>query len=361
MSGWNSQIIRIDELTAAQQGLWRALQAQDRTLSSPYFTLDFAQHMSRVRSDTAVVVLSRNGTTRGFLPLHLPASGLARPLGGPMGDHHGLICDDVDIDLASLLPSPVSVFKFHGALASQSAFTSLVTGAREPSWVVDLSVGYTAYRAQIRKNHANQARSLASRERRLEALGERVRFRANDRRPDMLHRLIRMKREQYAATGANDVFRVDWSNRLLENLHAQTEGSLRGVLSTLEIDDKLVAAHFGIKSQTDLHYWFPVYNPEFSRYGPGLQLILRIAENAQALGIEAIHFGPGDFDYKRNLANDRFDVVRGQFARPSLVGAGVLGLQAADQLARSLPLGRLSDWPGKAWRRIDTWSALHAF
>jgi CelD/BcsL family acetyltransferase involved in cellulose biosynthesis len=353
-------MLRVDALTARQREAWSALRRSNFALASPYFSLEFAEVMAGVREDTRVLAVSRNGSPAAFLPLQLSRSGIARPIGGPLGDHHGLVTDDPGFDLdACLAGAGFGIFAFHGALADQTAFARHCDGPPEISWMSDLRGGYDQFIADCTEADAKAMRNIRSRQRKLEAL-EDVTIRIDDRRPEVFDRLIAAKREQYRRTRALDVFAGPWAREAIDEIFARRTPALAGQLSTLEIGGRLAAAHFGMRSQTVLHYWFPVYWPEFSSLGPGLSLYLEIARHAAETGIETIHLGPGEYDFKRRLSNAGFGVVSGQILRPSLTRTLVAAGMGLDQVARSLPLGRVSHWPGKAIRRFDRWVAVHA-
>jgi len=358
---YSADIVSPGSLTARQKAAWTAMRTGNRGLASPYFTLEFTDVMAAARTDTRVMTVSRNGAPAGFLPLHLSRSGVARPIGGPLGDHHGLITDTPDLDLKPLLGrAGFGVLAFHGALADQTAFLEGCDGPPEVSWVSDLSAGYDAFIADCTAADAKAMRNIRARQRKLEALDAEVTIRIDDRRPEALSALIAAKREQFHRTHALDAFAVPWTRKVIDTLFRTRTPELAGCLSTLEIDGKLAAAHFGMRSETVLHYWFPVFWPEHAKLGPGLSLFLEMAHALSQDGITAIHLGPGEYDFKRRLSNAGFGVVTGQIRRPSLTNGIVTAGRRIDRFARRLPLGRMSAWPGKAIRRIDKWAAIHA-
>ncbi|RKR03158.1 GNAT family N-acetyltransferase [Maricaulis maris] len=357
-----TDIVTLDGIGAAERQVWNGFREQNRSLASPYFSLDFVEAVARRRQDTRIAILHRNGTIAGFLPLHLSRSGVARPIGGPLGDHHGLITTTPDLDVeAALAGSGFGILNYHGALADQASFARGSTAPAEISWVSDLSSGYDSFLDDCAREDAKAMRNIRARQRKLAELGDRVVFRLDDRRPDALRAVIETKREQYRRTNALDVFVASWARHLIEDLFDTDTSEFAGMLSTVEIDGQLAAAHFGMRSDTVLHYWFPVYRPEFSKLGPGLTLYLEIARHLADQGVREIHLGPGDYDFKRRLSNAGFGVVGGRLQRPSLAHALVRTGQAIDSMAQALPLGRVSNWPGKAFRRLDRWAAVHAF
>jgi CelD/BcsL family acetyltransferase involved in cellulose biosynthesis len=129
--------------------------------------------------------------------------------------------------------------------------------------------------------------------------------------------VVELKREQYAVTGARDYFaepdRMDLLTRLLH-----TRGSeFSGILSTLHVGPNLVAAHFGIRSGSVLHWWFPVYDPAYSALGPGWMLLRELVSASPALGINRIDLGRGDDEYKRRAKTGEVMVSQGVVSRSS--------------------------------------------
>lgn len=358
---FSADIVTVDALTARQRAAWTAMQAGNFALASPYFALAFTEIMAAARTDTRVLAVSRNGAPAAFLPLQMSRFGVARPIGGPLGDHHGLVTDDPDLDLEPLLGrAGFGMLAFHGALADQTAFLKHCDGPPEVSWVSDLSAGYDAFIADCTAADAKAMRNIRARQRKLDALDGDVVIRLDDRRPEALDALIAAKRAQFHRTRALDVFAVPWTRKVVDDLFARHEPDLAGVLSTLEIDGQLAAAHFGMRSQSVLHYWFPVFWPEHAALGPGLSLFLAMAQGLSQDGITAIHLGPGEYDFKRRLSNAGFGVVSGQIRRPTLVSGLAAAGDRVDRFARSLPVGRYASWPGRALRRLDKWVAVHA-
>jgi CelD/BcsL family acetyltransferase involved in cellulose biosynthesis len=353
------EITRIDALTSAQCEAWRAFQAQNQALASPYFSLEFAQAVADVRQDTAALVITQNGTLRGFLPLHLSRTGVARPLGGPLGDHHGVISDDNQLNpLAALKSAGLKALSFEGALADQTGLATQMSET-QPSWAVDLSAGYEAWLADRQRADAKAMRNIRARRRKLEDTASELVVRVDDRREAVFDALFELKREQYRRTRAVDVFVAPWARHLVKDMfHTQTP-EFGGLLSTLEIDGQMAAAHFGIRSQHVLHYWFPVFDHQFAKFGPGLHLFMEIAQQLESEGIQQIHLGPGAMDFKKRLANTSFEIGRGQWAQPSLTAAMLNMGQRVDQWAKGLPLGPAALWPGKALRRLDTLAAVY--
>ena len=358
-SAITTELVPLAGLTTAQRAAWRGMRAENPALASPYFALEFADLIADRRTDTQALVLTRKGRTVGFLPMQLSSWGVARPLGGPLGDHHGLITDDHDLELgAALHGGPVSVFCYHGVPAGQTG-SATVASQIEPSWSVDLSQGCDAWLEGRRLVDAKAMRNIRARQRKLTESGLEITYRLDDRRPEALAATFANKREQYRRTSAFDVFIAGWARALINDLFEHQTPQLRGCLSTLEINGELAAAHFGMQSETVLHYWFPVFWPQYAQFGPGLLLFLEMAREMAANGVDTIHLGPGDMDFKHKLANTSFDIASGRIEQPSLAATLIAAGAGMDAFARKLPIGRMARWPGKALRRLDTLAAAY--
>ncbi len=79
------------ELSVEEIAAWRAITAAHPAFASPLLGPDFALAVGAVRADARVAVWRRDGEAVGFLPHHLKASGLARPIGAPLSDYHALV------------------------------------------------------------------------------------------------------------------------------------------------------------------------------------------------------------------------------------------------------------------------------
>lgn len=352
---------RAQALGDPERAAWRTLQHASPVLASPYFSLGFLDAVAAARRDTRVLVIREKGVIKGFLPLHRGAMGHARPLGGPLGDHHGFIAaPDAHFDLETVLrKAGLKVFDFFGALGTQSAFRQHAQQI-DGSWVIDLSDGYDAWIAARSAIEPKAFRNLRARRRKLEDETSSFTFRTDDTRPEVLAKALEWKSAQYRRTGHFDVFSVEWTRKLIAALVGGGLDNAGGLVSSLEIDGRLAAVHVGMRSAHVLHYWFPVYDPEFSKLGPGLNLLLEVARSLAADGVNEIHLGPGEYDFKRELASWQFPLMAGYAAAPSLAGAARRLADRIEHLSERLPLGAVSTLPGRAFRRIDRFAAFRA-
>ncbi|MCX5688591.1 MAG: GNAT family N-acetyltransferase, partial [Planctomycetota bacterium] len=161
------------------------------------------------------------------------------------------------------------------------------------------------------------------------------------------------KSQQCTQTDSIDVFGVEWSRQLMRNLLETNLSEFGGVLSTLRANGRLIAAHMGMRSDKIWHYWFPSYDHGFAQYSPGLVLLLRMAEAAQALGVSAIDLGKGDSFYKGRLANAEVALLEGRIEVPAIATSLRAMWRAAERWTDSGPTGRIIGAPIRAWRRWE--------
>jgi CelD/BcsL family acetyltransferase involved in cellulose biosynthesis len=354
----DAELIHPDALSAQDRAAWVEARTSDARLGSPYFALGFLDAVAAVRRDTRVLRVRGEDGTVSFLPMQAGPFGHARALGGPLGDHHGLIGAPLDHDAlsAALRGAGVSVYDHHGALGMQPGFTGLADG----SWVCDLSQGFEALMRRRKKLGGNTARNIFAASRKLSEHG-RLSFRFEDDRPEVLEQLFAWKSAQYRNSRFFDVFSVDWTRSLLRRLLASgPSADARGVLSSLEVDGRLVAVHFGLMDAQVMHYWFPAYDADWARQGPGNALLTHILEALATRGVTELHLGPGDFRTKEAMGCWQFPVVRGCVSGGGVVAAARAAAEAIERRAEALPLGRVSQWPGKAFRRIDVITAFRS-
>jgi CelD/BcsL family acetyltransferase involved in cellulose biosynthesis len=334
-SALTAEILRVEELGAAEQQLWRTWQRADPALNSPFFAYEYVRAVGEVHPGARLAVLVRGGEIRAFLPFQHPgrlarALGFAEPVGGPMTDAVGAIAaPGFETTSRELL---------RATRLSSFLFTHLVAGQRrcglqaeqiDPGLAIDLTAAADYWeRLQLRRRGVVE--ELSRRRRRAaEELGPLI-FTSNSPAPEqMLERLIELKVAQYRRTGTADALGPEWRRQLLRRLVRLRSPHCAGVLSTLEAGGRVIAAHFGLRSGPVLHYWFPVYDPEFSRFSPGRLLLAAIIDAAPAQGVSRIERGLGTAPVKRDFANAEVAYGRGLLLDHGLRGGAVkLGLAA---------------------------------
>lgn len=345
-------------LPAADRKAWLEFRRNRPSLSSPYFSLDWCDAVHAARGDLKVVRISHAGEFQGLLPFHNGRLGALRPAGGPMSDVHGFVCGpSARIDPESLVVAlGARTFRFTGAPCDDPALAFSASPA--DGFSLDLSEGYEAYLTRRTGAEPKAFRNLRSRQRRLD--GRVVEFNADDRDPAALAALIDLKRDQYRRTRQIDVFRPEWTRRLAADIFVRPAGrNLRGRLSTLRVDGRLAAGHFGLEADGVLHYWFTVFDPAFATVSPGVILLQRIAEAVAAQGVTRIDLGGGDYRFKQEFADLRTPLCAGLIRGRTLLSGAAHGAGALARGIETLPIGNLASAPRRALLRLDRLISFH--
>ncbi|MFL6143613.1 MAG: GNAT family N-acetyltransferase [Labedaea sp.] len=310
-------VVRFDALSGRELDAWHTLLAANPALDSPYFHPGFAAAVHASGRQVDVVVSTTGGTVTGLLAGHRDGA-LLRPVGWPGADFQGPVrAPGTAFPARAMLTGGVRGFAFDHLL---DGFTEFEPGVetRRASPLVDTSGGLDGYLGRASrsgKDNVGQARRRARKAER--DLGE-VRFVADNPDQALLDRVIELKRAQYAATGARDYFAAPDRADLLGALLRTRDTAFGGILSTVHAGPHLIAAHFGMRAGSVLHWWFPVYDPEFGHLAPGWILLRELIAASPALGLTRIDLGRGDDEYKRRAKTGEVTVCQGMLTRGSV-------------------------------------------
>ena len=319
----SGRVIAPRELADSERALWRSMCERDSVLGNPFYCLQFPEAVADCGIDVRVCVIEWEGQTVGYFPFQFKNAltrwlAAAERVGEEMSDYCGLVATStLTVDAAKLLQlSRLSSFSF-SHLDQEQRRHGLSGEKSEIGLQSRMERGGISYWQELCTRDAGLARDTRRRTRGLvEKLGP-LRFEFKRRGPHgALEHLIHAKREQYARTQTPDALAEPWKRKLLHRLADVQEPGFEGVLSTLYAGDTWLASHFGIRSPTVLHHWFPVYNPDMSRYAPGRLLNRFLIEAADTYGFSVIDFGAGDSPAKRDFANASHDFTRGRWQRP---------------------------------------------
>jgi CelD/BcsL family acetyltransferase involved in cellulose biosynthesis len=348
------------ELTPEHVTRWSAIHLANPSLASPYFAPEFVQVTASARDDVRVSILEDDAGVVGFFPFQGGSDGPAHPVAGRMSDFHGIIASDaLTWDAPTLLRSSgLSGWRFDHLLASQEPLRRF-HWTEAPSPYIDLADGFEAYRQQRKDAGSREIEQILYKARKAERrLGPlRFEFQASDEAP--FAALLRWKAQQYRATGQQDITAIPWIVRFLDRIrHARGE-RFSGLMSALYIGDRLAAVHFGMRSSTVLHYWFPAYDPELAFFSPGQLCIIELARAAASQGVRRIDLGKGEEAYKSRLMSGSTPVAEGAVDLRPLVGtAGRRWFQLRNWARRS-PLRRPLLVPARWLRRTAAARSKH--
>lgn len=357
-------VVRARELTGRDRARWSVLQASlGRTYASPFLSPGWAQAVDAAQApfgaETQVAILrDAAGLQTGFLPIKRVGD-TAMPAGAPLCDYQGLVAQaGLEVDPREILKAlGVARFDFSHMLAADPTFGRHGQGG-DLSYVVGLEDGWDAYEQGRREAGTDILKDIAKKRRKIERELGPIEFKAFSRSKADFDTLFAWKRAQLKRTRQTDVMGPPWARLLMENLFESRDPDFGGALFTLHIGDRLAAAHFHLRGMAQVHAWFIAHDEAFERHSPGLVMFGELLRWMADSPYRELDLGPVAYRFKDRLANRGREIVHGFVGRPSsatLVRAAEYGVR---KVAESLPLGRVSQWPGKAMRRLDTLRAL---
>jgi CelD/BcsL family acetyltransferase involved in cellulose biosynthesis len=316
-------VVRPDELGPAELERWRELQRAHGTRPNPFLSPEYGLAVGQVRDDAFVAVVRDGPDITAFFPFERHARGIGKPIGAGLSDLQGMVyAPGLELDVRALLRAcDLKVWEFDHLDPGQPMFAAHHK-ALHPSPVIDLSDGYEAYAKDLAERSNKIYKSTLKKERRLGREVGEVRFDFDSPDEGALHTLLRWKSAQYQRTGRSDRFAEPWIVRLVERLHQVSTGTFVGTLGLLYAGEHLIAGNFGVRTETTLIGWFPVYDPAFARFSPGLIHRLHLCRAAAAAGVTLMDLGRGEKGYKDSLKNGELMVAEGRVARPSLSAVG---------------------------------------
>ena len=282
---------------------WHQLRSQSPAVfDSPYFDPEFTKAVARVRDDVRIAIAEVDDRVVGILPFQEVRPGHAVPVGGLLNDWHGILGKRSGEILEQMLKAAnLKSFKFH-AMDNSEGLPKKYVFNEYKAHHLDLSEGWDAYRKWVFK-HSSTVKRQGQKTRAMEREIGKVRFELDCDCPMLLEKIIELKRSKYQNSNTFDILGVQWASDLLRELHQVREPNFRGLLSILWAGDEFIGGHIGLLTNDVLHYWFPVYDPQYHKYSPGTQMLMYSAEEACNLGIRKLDLGYGDDSYKFKFCN----------------------------------------------------------
>jgi len=348
----NARVIAASELDDSLRLRWREIQAMRPELANPYFCVEFTEAVATVRRDVFVAVLEHGQRVMGFLPFHRRRGGFARPVGLGLSDYHGVIAaPDIEWTPQALLADcRLTRWRFDHLLATQLQFSAAFEHI-EDSPIIDVSGSIEAYERDRIALGGTELRNVQRRRRKLcRELGD-YRFIAEDPDTALLERVMQLKSQQCRESGAFDFFSLPWTGELVRLLHQTQTPFFRGALSSIRLGDQCLAAHMGMRSEQIWHWWLPCYEQAFSRYSPGLILLLDLAAHVAQARMRHIDLGKDLSRYKRNLMNGAIQVAAGEVRRPSLLTFALRAAGCIERAERQTLLRPIARLPAGLLRR----------
>lgn len=346
-------ILTADEIDPGLQDAWVRFQAGNPDLRSPFFSPEFCRIVAGVRPDLRIAVVPGDAGPEAIFPFHMQRFGRLAPLAGPISDYHGIIGPPAAGRAigAILRAAGAQAFDFNHAPASQTVFAhnAFLTTS---SPLVNLSDGFESWR-QARRAEVRALRDVERRGRKLAREVGPLRFVANDRSDEVWQAVLDWKRAALAAMGVRFILDRGWAREVVETIRATDTPDFGGITAALWAGDTLAAVHFGMRTSTTAHWWFPSYNAALGRYSPGLMLLMESLRHAADTGITEFDFGRGGERYKGEFANSSRALCEGSVERALTPLGAARRLRKAGQatLART-GASTLTDLTRRAGNRL---------
>lgn len=303
------------DLTESQILAWSTIQRSNGQLGSPFFNPHFTRSVAAVRADVEVAILEQDQAMVGFFPYQRTRYRIGKPVGGYLNDFQGLIsCSELDLDLNQLLRDcGLLTWRFDQLLAAQPQFQACHWSQRRSLHVDVVEQFGRSWSTCGCKSR--RIRETLRKTRKVERERGPIRFVPHETDQRAFHALLRWKSDQYHRTGVMDIFSLRWPIELLERLNQEQSVELCGQLSALYVGERLVAVHQGLRSNQVLHSWFPAYDPSLKEISPGMMLFVKLAREAESLGVKRIDLGAGESVFKQCLASAATAVASGAVTR----------------------------------------------
>src|SRR6266702_4259372 len=291
----NADVVSPSELSESDIMAWNGFASEFPDLSVAFLSYPYALAAENSFSNVRVCRIRRDDRPVIFFAFQFKSIahrwfGIGERLAGELSDYFGIVGKkDVRIDPETLLRlCGLRALLFTHLDESQGAF-GLSGKVPEPGHLIDFPNGGAAFWQERRLLDKKFVADTERRERNLVRDFGPIRFDLQSSNPDVdLEKLIAAKRAQYSRTNVGDALGGRSTGQFLQALSKTDHPLCRGVLSTLYAGDTWVASHFGLRCNRTLHYWFPVYNPELSAYGPGRLLLRQILNCGSEDGISRI-------------------------------------------------------------------------
>ncbi|WP_029915898.1 GNAT family N-acetyltransferase [Caulobacter sp. UNC358MFTsu5.1] len=334
-------------LSQADVALWREMAAAEPAFAGPLLGPDFALAVGAVRDDARVAVIRRDGETVGFLPHHRRPGAMARAIGSPLSDYHGLVSRaDARLDAAEVLrAADLTAYRYSGLVDPHGVFGR---SEQKTAHVIDLGTAggdAAAYLEAVRAASPKKIKNWRRLDNKLEREMGTIELVAPDRSQEAFDQLIAWKREQLERTGVHDFLRPDWVRGLLTDLFLKQTGPFQGLMINLYAGGQLVAGHFGVRLDGVYHPWIASTNPAYGEWSPGQIFFMRAIAAMPELGLRHYDLGPGHDHYKGAYALSQVRIGDGTATAATMAGRVASSLDGVLALAGSHgagPVGRLS-------------------
>lgn len=317
-------VVRPADLGGSEAARWQQFQQSSPITTHPCLSLSYARAQGRKDAGTRVAIAEDAGRIAAFLPFRLDRSRLAVPLAGGSG-LEGLVYPSGHwVDLRLLIRrAGLRGYRFYHVPIEQTAFAPhryRYNHHGTTTYVADLSGGYDAYLSELGEPTRKRISRTATYRRALERQAGPVVFEWNSYKPEYLDQLLDWKSRQFE--NARRLYAEPGTRALLEELATSANADCSGVTSAVLADGKPVAIVLSMRAGCLLTPAILAYDPDFSRFSPGMIEWLDLIAAAPQHGVTRIDFGWGLETYKRRLGNSGYEASGGGVWASRLEAAG---------------------------------------
>jgi CelD/BcsL family acetyltransferase involved in cellulose biosynthesis len=348
------ETIPASELSTELVDRWTDILSHSRQLDSPYFRPEYVQAVAGVRPHVEIGLLSDGGQIVGFFPFERAQRVIARPVGGRMSDYQGVVAGvNVPWQAGEIMAGcGLKTWEFDHQLAAQQQLAPFFVERGQSPWM-DLSEGYDTY-LKRRREATTSLVELLRKHRKFQREHD-VKFVWHTPDEAAFDQLLRWKSDQYLRSGLEDIFRMNWTVKLLRAIWQWQSPQFAGVLSAMYADGELAAVHFGMRTSTTLHSWFPTYDLRHAKFSPGASQFLFMAQHAAEHGIRTIDFGKGDEVYKLAFATDFVPLGEGAIETRRISAIARRGWRQAKDWVKQTPLREPARASLRWLRNVQQW------
>lgn len=308
-----AETVRPADLTVKDRAAWMALRGSAEAFQSPLLGPDFAEMVARVRPDAAVAVIRQGGKPVGFLPHHRRPHGLARPIGAPFSDYHGLVAEPGLDGATALKLTGLREYRFSALVDPHGAFGTVDEAGQEGFAIaLERRDGAGAEHLEaLRAASPKRFKNVRRLDHKLEREVGPVALISPDHDRASFDTMFAWKRAQFLRTGMTDVFSVPWARSLMSRLFEAREGRLRGQMITLQVGGRPAVMHFGVREGERYHPWIASQDEALAAYSPGQVFLWRTVEAMPSMGLYWYDLAAGHDHYKTPYASRTVPIGEG--------------------------------------------------
>ncbi len=320
----SSELKMPNQLTDNEINYWESICKENNNLSSPFYSYYFSLATFLSGRDVRVCILYQDSLPVAFIPFQFRNTlyrllGVAERVANNLNDYFGIIAsEDFTITPEQLRHfCNLNYFSFSHLRENQLGF-GLSGEDPTPSPIVNFKMDDLQLNSKQRRKKVHFEKETERRLNRASNELGAINFEFKSANVEQeLSRCIDQKRAQYKRTGSPDPLTEKYEQKILYELACYNYASCSGILSTLYAGDTWLASHFGLINETEMHYWFPVYNPDFVEYSAGRILITKMIEATKLHKLKLFDFGAGTSQMKRKFSNDEITVLKGTWRNNS--------------------------------------------